>query len=353
MGAGDNDTSAVYAAAGVDLDAADSAKLRMRAAARSTHGPQVLEGLGGFGGLFSIDSLALRDPILVSSIDGVGTKLKVAFALGRHASVGSDLVAHCVNDILVYGAKPLFFLDYLALGAMDSDRAISVVEGVAAGCREAGCALIGGETASMPGFYSAGEYDLAGCIVGVVERAHLVTGMAITAGDVVIGFPSIGLHTNGYSLARYVLGLDHLDRFEPLLGRTIGEELLLPHQNYESRIRPLLEAGLVTGMAHITGGGLPGNVPRVVPAGLQVVLDAATWDILPIFHLIQQRGRISWAEMVRVFNLGVGYVVFCHENDVTAALSLAKRYQAREIGRVRMLQPGDEPAEVVVVEGLL
>jgi phosphoribosylformylglycinamidine cyclo-ligase len=352
MDAGDDDTSAVYAAAGVDLDAADSAKLRMRDAARSTHGPQVLEGLGGFGGLFSIDSLALRDPVLVASIDGVGTKLKVAFALARHASVGSDLVAHCVDDILVYGAKPLFFLDYLALGTMDSDRAVSVVEGVAAGCREAGCALIGGETASMPGFYSAGEYDLAGCIVGVVERAHLVTGTAITAGDVVIGFPSLGLHTNGFSLARYVLGLDQLDRFEPLLGRTIGEELLLPHQNYQSRIRPLLDAGLVTGMAHITGGGLPGNMPRVVPSGLQVVLDAATWDILPIFRLIQQRGRISWAEMVRVFNLGIGYVVFCHETDATAALSLAKRHQARVIGRVQMLPPGDDPAKAVVVEGL-
>jgi phosphoribosylformylglycinamidine cyclo-ligase len=351
MDAGD-DTAADYTAAGVDLDAAASAKLRMRDAARSTHGPQVLEGLGGFGGLFSIDSLALRDQVLVSSIDGVGTKLKVAFALGRHASVGSDLVAHCVNDILVYGAKPLFFLDYLALGAMDSDQAVSIVEGVASGCREAGCALIGGETASMPGFYSAGEYDLAGCIVGVVERAHLVTGTTITAGDVVIGFPSLGLHTNGYSLARYVLGVDQLDHFEPLLGRAIGEELLLPHQNYQSWIRPLLDAGLVTGMAHITGGGLPGNVPRVVPPGLQVVFDAATWDILPIFRLIQQRGRVSWAEMVRVFNLGIGYLVFCHEADVAAALSLAQRHQGRVIGRVRVLLPGNRPDDVVVVEGL-
>lgn len=351
MDAGNDDTSAIYAAAGVDLDAADSAKLRIRDAARSTQGPEVLEGLGGFGGLFSLSSLALRDPVLVSSIDGVGTKLKVAFAMGRHASVGSDLVAHCVDDILVYGAKPLFFLDYLALGAMDGDQAVSVVEGVAVGCREAGCALIGGETASMPGFYSAGEYDLAGCIVGVVERACLVTGAAITAGDVVVGFPSLGLHTNGYSLARYVLGLDHLDRFEPTLGRTIGEELLLPHQNYESRVRPLLEAGLVTGMAHITGGGLPGNVPRVVPPGLQVVMDAATWDILPIFRLIQRQGHISWAEMVRVFNLGIGYVVFCRETDAAPALSLAKQHKARVIGRVRALPPGTDVADVVVVEG--
>jgi phosphoribosylformylglycinamidine cyclo-ligase len=238
---------------------------------------------------------------------------------------------------------------------MDSDQAVSVVEGVAAGCREAGCVLFSGETASMPGFYSAGEYDLAGCIVGVVERQHLVTGAAITAGDAVIGFPSLGLHTNGYSLARYVLGLDHLDhldRFEPLLGRTIGEELLLPHQNYESRIRPLLEAGLVTGMAHITGGGIPGNVPRIVPPGLRVVLDAATWDILPIFHLIQRQGHVPWAEMVRVFNLGIGYIVFCHEADVTSALSMATQYQARVIGHIDVLQSHDDPAEVVVIEGL-
>jgi phosphoribosylformylglycinamidine cyclo-ligase len=204
----------------------------------------------------------------------------------------------------------------------------------------------------MPGFYSAGEYDLAGCIVGVVERANLVTGKAITAGDVVIGFPSLGLHTNGYSLARYVLGLDHLDHVEPLLGRAIGEELLMPHQTYESWVRPLLEAGLVTGMAHITGGGLPGNVPRVVPPGLQVVLDAATWDILPIFRLIQQRGRVSWAEMERVFNLGIGYLVFCHETDAAAALSLAQRHQGRAIGRVRVQPTGKGTEDVVVVEGL-
>src|SRR5262245_55939663 len=242
-----------YADAGVNLDAADAAKLQMREAAQATHGPQVLSGLGGFGGLFALGSLDLRDPVLVSSIDGVGTKLKIAFALDRHESVGADLVAHCVNDILVCGARPLFFLDYLALGAMDPDTAVAIVRGVAAGCREAGCALIGGETAAMPGFYAPGEYDLAGCIVGVVERDQLITGAAIQAGDGIIGLPSAGLHTNGYSLARRVFEGDDLGAYVPELGRTLGDELLQPHRNYLPAVQPLLEAGLVTGMAHITG----------------------------------------------------------------------------------------------------
>ena len=339
-----------YARSGVDLDASAAAKLRIRDAAVSTHHPEVLEGLGGFGGLFSLSSLALRDPVLVSSIDGVGTKLKIAFALDRHASVGADLVAHCTNDILVYGARPLFFLDYLALGAMNADQVVAVVEGVAAGCREAGCALIGGETASMPGFYAAGEYDLAGCIVGVVERERLVTGAAIAPGDLVVGFPSLGLHTNGFSLARRALGEDHLDRFEPVLGRTIGDELLRPHRNYAPAILPLVEAELVTGMAHITGGGMLDNLPRVVPAGLQVMLDAATWDILPIFHLIQERGDVAWTEMTRVYNLGIGYIVFCRERALSDLLSMSGAQGGRVIGRVRTRETGQE---TVVIEGLV
>ncbi len=351
----DDGDSALYSSAGVNLDAADSAKRRMREAAHTTYSPQVIAGLGGFGGLFALDSLDESDPVLVSSIDGVGTKLKIAFALGRHASVGTDLVAHCSNDILVHGARPLFFLDYLALGSMDSDRAVTVVEGVAAGCREVGCALIGGETASMPGFYAAGEYDLAGCIVGVVDRSRMVTGEAIAVGDVVIGFPSIGLHTNGYSLARYVLGEDHLDRFEERIGRTLGDELMQPHRNYGPVIQPLLQASLLTGMVHITGGGMPGNVPRVVPEGLQVVLDVASWEILPIFRLIQQRGGVSWVEMARVFNLGIGYIAFCREPDVSAVLSAsnpqAGQYLARTIGYVRERGSRDEP--VVIMEGLV
>jgi phosphoribosylformylglycinamidine cyclo-ligase len=346
-----------YATAGVDLDAADDAKRRMRAAARATHGPQVLVGLGGFGGLFALDGAGLREPVLVSSIDGVGTKLKIAFALDRHASVGNDLVAHCVNDILVCGARPLFFLDYLALGAMDAERAVAVVEGVAAGCRAAGCALVGGETAAMPGFYAPGEYDLAGCIVGMVERDQLITGAAITAGDAVIGLPSLGLHTNGFSLARRALeGMD-LGTEVPELGRTLGDELLQPHRCYLDVVVPLLGVGLmtglvtglVTGLAHITGGGLVDNLPRVVPEALAVRLDAATWDVLPIFHLIQRRGGVPWDEMQRVFNLGLGFVVFCRERDAAAVLARTASAGGRRVGRVEARPAGGAR---VVVEGL-
>jgi phosphoribosylformylglycinamidine cyclo-ligase len=338
-----------YAAAGVNLDAAEQAKLRMREAIRSTHGPHVLGAEGGFGGLFALGGLGLRDPVLVSSIDGVGTKLKIAFALKRHDTIGRDLVAHCVNDILVCGARPLFFLDYLALGAMDADQAVEVVRGVADGCRDAGCALIGGETAAMPGIYAPGEYDLAGCIVGVVERDLLVTGASIAAGDCIVGFASIGLHTNGYSLARRVFSTDDLQACVSELGRTLGDELLQPHRSYLHAMGPLLDASLVTGMAHITGGGLIDNLPRVVPSHLGVRLDARTWEILPIFRLIQRRGAITWDEMARVFNLGLGFVVFCRANDLSAVLALTESHGARLVGAVHEREPGD-PA--VRVEGL-
>lgn len=338
-----------YAGAGVNLDAADSAKLRMRDAARATHGSEVLAGLGGFGGLFALSVLNMREPVLVSSIDGVGTKLKIAFMLNRHRSVGADLVAHCVNDILVCGARPLFFLDYLALGSMDGDQAVEVVSGVAEGCREAGCALIGGETASMPGFYAPGEYDLAGCIVGVVERERIVTGAAIQAGDAVVGLPSTGLHTNGYSLARKVFEHDDLTAAVPELGRSLGDELLRPHRSYLHAVRPLLDAGLVTGMAHITGGGLVDNLPRVVPERLTVALDAASWDMPPIFRLIQARGSIAWGEMARVFNLGVGFVLCCRPADLSAVLEMTREAGARQVGVVRE-RHGEEPR--VIVEGL-
>ena len=338
-----------YAAAGVDLDAADAAKRRMRDAARSTHGPQVLAGLGGFGGLFALDLAGLREPVLVSSIDGVGTKLKIAFALNRHQSVGSDLVAHCVNDILVCGARPLFFLDYLALGAMDAEQATAVVAGVAAGCRAAGCALVGGETAAMPGFYAPGEYDLAGCIIGLVERDRLITGAAIHAGDAVIGLPSLGLHTNGYSLARRALASLDLAATVPELGRALGDELLQPHRSYLEAVTPLLDAGLVTGLAHITGGGLLDNPPRVVPEPLCVRLHAAAWQIPPIFHLIQQRGGVPWDEMCRVFNLGLGFLVFCREADAPAVLARTAAHGGRRVGQVET-RPTDAPR--VLVEGL-
>lgn len=342
-------SDSAYAAAGVNLDAADEAKLLIRDAVRSTHGPQVLGGMGGFGGLFAIDDLPERDPVLVSSIDGVGTKLKIAFALDRHESVGADLVAHCVNDILVCGARPLFFLDYLALGAMNAEQVGAVVRGVAAGCRAVGCALIGGETAAMPGFYPVGEYDLAGSITGVVARDHIITGAAIQPGDVVIGFPSAGLHTNGYSLARRVFADADLRAYVPELGRSLGDELLQPHRCYYEAVWPLLEAGLVTGMAHITGGGLVDNLPRVLPSSVSVTLDAHNWDVLPIFRLIQRQGNVSWDEMTRVFNLGLGYVVCCRANDAERALALAGEHGARRVGVVRA-RVGDDAQ--VRVEGL-
>lgn len=325
-----------YAASGVDIDAGNRAKRLMAASVRSTRRPEVLADFGAFGGLFALGPLALRDPVLVASIDSVGTKLKIAFALGRHDTVGQDIVAHCVNDILVCGARPLFFLDYLGLGTIgDPLVAATVVAGVAAGCRANGCALLGGETAQLPGFYQPGEYDLAGCIVGLVERAALITGDRIQPGDVVIGLPSAGLHTNGYALARQAFAGDDWAQPVPELGRSLGDELLTPHRSYLPDLRPLLDdpdlAGAITGMAHITGGGLLENIPRVLPAGLGVDLDAATWTIPPIFRLIQARGNVAWDEMPRVFNLGVGYVVVAaaaRAADVLARLAPAGGWRA-------------------------
>jgi phosphoribosylformylglycinamidine cyclo-ligase len=338
-----------YARAGVNLDAADAAKQAMRSAIRSTHGPQVLGAMGGFGGLFALDTSGLREPVLVSSIDGVGTKLKIAFALNRHGSVGSDLVNHCVNDILVCGARPLFFLDYLALGAMNADQTTAIVGGVASACREAGCALIGGETAAMPGFYAVGEYDLAGCIVGLAERDHLVGGENIQAGDVVIGLSSLGLHTNGYSLARAVFADADLNAPVPELGRSLGDELLQPHRSYLHEVTPLVSDRLVTGMAHITGGGLTDNLPRVVPEGLSVRLDASTWDILPIFRLIQRQGNIAWDEMQRVFNLGLGFLIFCRPEHEARVLAQTATAGGRRVGEVT---PTPDTGVRVVIEGL-
>lgn len=336
-----------YANAGVNLDAADAAKKAMRTAIRSTHGPQVLGAMGGFGGLFALDTSGMREPVLVSSIDGVGTKLKIAFALNRHESVGADLVNHCIDDILVCGARPLFFLDYLALGAMDAAQATAVVNGVASACREAGCALIGGETAAMPGFYTPGEYDLAGCIVGLAERDHLVSGERIQAGDVVIGLPSLGLHTNGYSLARAVFANADLNAPMPELGRSLGDELLQPHRSYLHEVLPLVDAGVVAGMAHITGGGLVENLPRVVPEGLTVRLDATTWDILPIFRMIQREGNVSWDEMQRVFNLGLGFLIFCRPEHEAEVMAQTANAGGRRVGDVT-----PDTGVRVVVEGI-
>jgi phosphoribosylformylglycinamidine cyclo-ligase len=341
-----------YAAAGVDIDAGNRAKQLMAASVRSTRRPEVLADFGGFGGLFALNPLGLRDPVLVTSMDGVGTKLKIAFALGRHDTVGADLVNHCVNDILTCGARPLMFLDYLALNEVTPEAAAAVVAGVAAGCRANGCALIGGETAQMPGFYPAGEYDLAGCIIGIVERDAIISGQGMQAGDVVIGLPAIGLHTNGYSLARRVFADLAWDAPLPEVGWTVGDVLLLPHPSYLAPVRRVLDdpalTGAVTGMAHITGGGLVENIPRVVPAGLGVDLDATTWEILPIFRLIQQRGQVAWDEMVRVFNLGIGYVLTVNAAQAKDVLAQMPDTGARIIGTVVPRATGD----CVRVEGL-
>src|SRR5688572_13884992 len=279
-----------YKASGVDIDAGHEAVRRIRGLARSTFTAGVLSDIGSFGGLFRLDLSRVTDPVLVSSADGVGTKLKVAFMTGRHDTIGADLVNHCVNDILVQGAEPLFFLDYLGTGRLAPDVAEQIVSGMARSCRENGCALLGGETAEMPGFYADGEYDVAGFIVGVVDRARVIDGRGIVPGDVLIGIPSSGLHTNGYSLARRIafdhLGLDVTTEV-PALGCTIGEALLETHRSYLPLVRPLLASGRIKGMAHITGGGITDNLPRVLPEGTDAIVRIGSWPVLPIFEWLQ------------------------------------------------------------------
>jgi phosphoribosylformylglycinamidine cyclo-ligase len=314
-----------YRRSGVDIDAGNETVRRIKSLAKSTFTPGVLSEIGSFGGLFGLDREACREPVLVSSADGVGTKLKVAFMTGRHDTVGADLVNHCVNDILVQGARPLFFLDYLATGRLSPDVAEQVVSGVARGCRENACALIGGETAEMPGFYAEGEYDIAGFIVGIVERSRIVDGRSITPGDVLIGLPSTGLHTNGYSLARHVLfemsGLS-TDSVVPELGTSVGEALLAPHRSYLRAISPLLERNSVKGMAHVTGGGITENLPRVLPNGCAAEVNRGAWTVPPIFRLLQARGRIADDEMLRAFNMGIGLVLVCAASSRDEVLRL-------------------------------
>jgi phosphoribosylformylglycinamidine cyclo-ligase len=316
-----------YRQSGVDIDAGNETVRRIKQLARATFTADVLSEIGSFGGLFRLDPNATAEPVLVASADGVGTKLKVAFMSGRHGTVGADLVNHCVNDILVQGARPLFFLDYLATGRLSPDVAEQVIAGVARGCRENGCALLGGETAEMPGFYADGEYDLAGFIVGLVDRANLVNGSRIAAGDVLIGLPSAGLHTNGYSLARRVLFETcgyRADTRVAELGGTVADALLEPHRSYLGPVQPLLKAGLVKGMAHITGGGITENLPRVLPEGCAAVVDPRSWTPLPIFRVLQDRGSIATDEMFRAFNMGIGLILVCAPGDVDRALGLIR-----------------------------
>jgi phosphoribosylformylglycinamidine cyclo-ligase len=303
-----------YKASGVDIDAGHETVRRIKALARSTFTAGVLSEIGSFGGLFRLDTTGWKDPILVSSADGVGTKLKVAFMTNQHRTIGVDLVNHCVNDILVQGARPLFFLDYLATGRLLPDIAEQIVDGLARACKDNGCALLGGETAEMPGFYQDGEYDLAGFIVGAVDGEQLVDGRSISAGDVLIGLPSTGLHTNGYSLARRIafdhLGLSADSRVEGLSG-TIGEVLLTPHRSYLHAVYPLVVKGAIKGMAHITGGGITDNLPRILPAGTGARIDRRAWDTPAVFRWLQRSGGVPDDDMFRTFNMGVGLILVC------------------------------------------
>jgi phosphoribosylformylglycinamidine cyclo-ligase len=329
-----------YKEAGVDIAAGNEVVRRIRSIARGTFTPGVLSEIGSFGGLFRLDSAGIVDPILVASADGVGTKLRVAFLAGVHDTIGIDLVNHCVNDILVQGAQPLFFLDYLATGRLEPDVAVRIVEGLAAACRANGCALLGGETAEMPGFYADGEYDVAGFIVGAVARDRLVDGTRIAPRDALIGLPSSGLHTNGYSLARRIAfemaGL-RVDSRVPELGATVGGALLAPHRSYLSVIRPLLPSGLIKGMAHITGGGITDNLPRMLPPGTHAVIDRSSWDVPPIFQWLQRTGHVPDQDMLRTFNMGIGLIVACDDasaDAVLAALAKAGEPHAARIGHV-------------------
>ncbi|TGE38349.1 phosphoribosylformylglycinamidine cyclo-ligase [Desulfosporosinus fructosivorans] len=304
-----------YKDAGVNIQAGNEVVERIKPAVARTLRPEVLGGLGGFGGLFKLDLEKYPDPVLVSGTDGVGTKLRLAFQMNKHDSIGQDAVAMCVNDILVQGAEPLFFLDYLAVGKVEPGRVAEVVGGVAKGCEMAGCSLIGGETAEMPGFYAEDEYDIAGFSVGVVNRNQLIDGSKIQAGDVLIGLASTGLHSNGFSLARKIFEAYSLEKVFPELGEALGETLLRPTRIYVKSILPLLAGGEILGMAHITGGGLTDNIPRVLPPGLGVQINTSTWEHPPIFTLMQRLGDVAWPEMYRTFNMGVGFVIIVHPEE--------------------------------------
>ena len=325
-----------YRDSGVDIDAANKVKKRIASLARETWGPEVLSEIGNFGGLFAMPG-GITKPVLVSSIDGVGTKLKVAFLARKHDTVGEDLVNHCVNDILVQGAEPLFFLDYFASGVLDPGVVSDVVGGLARGCAANGCALIGGETAEMPGFYAAGEYDLAGCIVGVVARDRLIDGRSIKAGDAVWAFPSSGLHTNGYSLARKIIfeeaGLSIEDEL-PGTGMSVCDALLAVHRSYLAEIRNLRERAEIKGLAHITGGGLLENIPRILPNNTAVEIDASKWEVPPLFVFLKERGGVEWMEMHRVFNMGIGMIVIVPPDAEGAVSGGPYRWKPFPIGRV-------------------
>ncbi len=346
----ENQNTITYADTGVDIDAGNQAVALMKKSVQSTFRPEVLTGIGGFGGLFALDTAKYSQPVLVSGTDGVGTKLKVAFLTGKHDTIGIDAVAMCVNDILTLGAQPLFFLDYLAVGKLKPEQVADIVSGVAEGCRQAGCALIGGETAEMPDFYGAGEYDIAGFAVGVVDKHKIIDGSTIVPGDVLVGLASSGLHSNGYSLARRVL-LDkagyRMDQVYPLFNRTVGEEMLCPTRIYVSSLLPLLDKFNIKGIAHITGGGLVENVPRILPKGTAAQINTDAWDVPEVFKVIAQEGPVETDEMYRVFNMGIGMVLvvpIAQVGDVLDELN-SRGEDARLIGRV---VKGDRKVQLVM-----
>ena len=327
-----------YRDAGVDIDVASRAKAQIKRLVRPTFNARVLKDVGAFGGFFALKGLP-PDAVLVSSVDGVGTKLKIAFALDRHHTVGADLVNHCANDIAVHGAAPLFFLDYLATGKLRSQVVVEIVRGLARACRALGCALVGGETAEMPGFYPSNEYDLAGTIVGWVSRRQIVDGSCIQPGDLVLGLPSLGLHTNGYSLARKVLLEQHgmkLTGRVSELGRSLGDELLAPHRCYWPVLQPLLAKGWLRGIAHITGGGLTDNPPRILPRGCQMEVRLGTWPVLPVFDLIARLGRVPQDDMLRTFNMGIGMALVVGQREFARVTAALKKNRERfwMIGRI-------------------
>ncbi len=322
-----------YARAGVDVDLGNKLKRGIQSLVRQTHGPQVLGKIGGFGGLFHASFSGMREPVLVASVDGVGTKLKIAFAMDKHDTVGVDLVNHCINDIAVLGARPLFFLDYIGCERLEARVFQQLLRGLSRACRGAGCALLGGETAQMPGMYRKDEYDLAGCIVGVVDRAKIIDGKNIKPGDAILGLPSNGLHTNGYSLARKILFEKmRLKLSSPLPGSTmtVGSELLRVHKNYQP-VLSKLTAGIVKGLAHITGGGLIDNLPRILPSNCDAVIETKSWRVPPIFQILQKNGSVDAEEMYQVFNMGIGMVAIVAERNARRVMSILR---AKRIGRI-------------------
>jgi len=334
-----------YADAGVNIAVAADAKQRIRHHASRTFTPGVLSGIGGFGGLFALDQKKWKEPVLVSSADGVGTKLKIAMAMGVHSTVGGDLVNHCINDILVQGAEPLFFLDYLAMGKLEAQVVEQLVEGMSRCCRKAGCALIGGETAEMPGFYPPGEYDLAGFIVGVVERSRLLTGKSVKPGDAILALPSSGLHTNGYSLARkliFEVAKLRPDTYVAEVGNKIGAELLKPHLCYAPALKNSVARGWVSALAHITGGGIPGNLPRVLPSGIKAQIDLDSWPVPSIFKYLAKIGKIETDELLQAFNMGVGMIIIVPPGNVKAVEADLKKRREKffRIGRIERSDSG-------------